>query len=80
MFELERALRIDIDKFLRIGRAYLRLSKFQSRILDQLGAILDVSAYLRPMGVKVPAIYVESADEPYPPADGTTSADPPPAF
>jgi uncharacterized damage-inducible protein DinB len=30
----------------------------------------QLSAYLRPMGAKVPAIYVESADEPYPPTDG----------
>jgi uncharacterized damage-inducible protein DinB len=28
----------------------------------------QLSSYLRPMGAKVPAIYVESADEPYPPA------------
>ena len=28
----------------------------------------QLSAYLRPMGAKVPAIYVESADEPFPPA------------
>jgi hypothetical protein len=27
----------------------------------------QLSAYLRPMGAKVPAIYVESGDEPYPP-------------
>jgi uncharacterized damage-inducible protein DinB len=26
----------------------------------------QLSAYLRPMGAKVPAIYVESADEPFP--------------
>jgi uncharacterized damage-inducible protein DinB len=42
----------------------------------------QLSAYLRPMGAKVPAIYVESADEPYPPigesASGKQSL--PPAF
>lgn len=41
----------------------------------------QLSAYLRPMGAKVPAIYVESADEPYPPehtAAGTPQV--PPAF
>lgn len=27
----------------------------------------QLSSYLRPMGAKVPAIYVESADEPFPP-------------
>jgi uncharacterized damage-inducible protein DinB len=27
-----------------------------------------LAAYLRPLGAKVPAIYVESADEPYPPS------------
>jgi uncharacterized damage-inducible protein DinB len=27
-----------------------------------------LAAYLRPVGAKVPAIYVESADEPYPPS------------
>jgi uncharacterized damage-inducible protein DinB len=39
-------------------------------------------AYLRPMGAKVPAIYVESADEPFPPEPGSMSAGtkPPPAF
>jgi uncharacterized damage-inducible protein DinB len=40
----------------------------------------QLSAYLRPMGVAVPAIYVESADEPFPPADGSTPKQPPPAF
>lgn len=43
----------------------------------------QLSAYLRPMGAKVPAIYVESADEPYPPnpgAAGTENPQPPPAF
>lgn len=41
----------------------------------------QLSAYLRPMGVKVPAIYVESADEPYPPVEGSATAQqPPPAF
>lgn len=43
----------------------------------------QLSAYLRPMGAKVPAIYVESADEPYPPTDGSTAAGEPqrpPAF
>jgi hypothetical protein len=32
------------------------------------------------MGGKVPAIYVESGDEPFPPVDGSTSKEPPPAF
>jgi uncharacterized damage-inducible protein DinB len=38
--------------------------------------------YLRAMGAKVPAIYVESADEPYPPTDGNITAETPrpPAF
>ncbi len=43
----------------------------------------QLSAYLRAMGAKVPAIYVESADEPYPPVPGTLAAQagvPPPAF
>ena len=40
----------------------------------------QLSAYLRAMGAKVPAIYVESADEPYPPIDGTVAQQPPPAF
>lgn len=40
----------------------------------------QLSAYLRPMGAKVPAIYVESADEPYPPIDGGVAVEPPPAF
>jgi len=40
----------------------------------------QLSAYLRAMGASVPAIYVESADEPYPPADGSTATVPPPAF
>jgi uncharacterized damage-inducible protein DinB len=34
----------------------------------------QLSAYLRPVGAKVPAIYVESADEPFPPTAGTTAA------
>jgi uncharacterized damage-inducible protein DinB len=37
----------------------------------------QLSAYLRPMGAKVPAIYVESADEPFP---GTGAQHQPPAF
>jgi len=42
----------------------------------------QLSAYLRPMGARVPAIYVESADEPFPGNDGSTLAaeQPPPAF
>lgn len=40
----------------------------------------QLSAYLRPMGVKVPAIYVESGDEPFPPTDGSIPEQPPPAF
>jgi uncharacterized damage-inducible protein DinB len=43
----------------------------------------QLSAYLRPMGAKVPAIYVESADEPYPPSAECTAAGQeqrPPAF
>lgn len=38
----------------------------------------QLSAYLRGMGAGVPAIYVESADEPYPPADGRVVV--PPSF
>jgi len=38
----------------------------------------QLSAYLRGMGAKVPAIYVESADEPYPPTGGLNVV--PPAF
>lgn len=43
----------------------------------------QLSAYIRPMGAKVPPIYVESADEPFPPdaeciSDATPQ--PPPAF
>lgn len=39
----------------------------------------QLSAYLRGMGAAVPAIYVESADEPYPPGeDGTIVVPPPP--
>jgi uncharacterized damage-inducible protein DinB len=42
----------------------------------------QLSAYLRPMGARVPAIYVESADEPYPAIDGNEAAEErrPPAF
>jgi uncharacterized damage-inducible protein DinB len=43
----------------------------------------QLSAYLRPMGATVPAIYVESADEAYPPSQGSAAAEkqqPPPAF
>ncbi len=41
----------------------------------------QLSTYLRPMGAKVPAIYMESADEPYPPNPGSmTENGPPPAF
>jgi uncharacterized damage-inducible protein DinB len=43
----------------------------------------QLSAYLRPMGAKVPAIYVESADEPFPPAAECAAAGKqqrPPAF
>ncbi len=39
----------------------------------------QLSTYMRGMGAAVPAIYVESADEPYPPMDGSTVV-PPPAF
>jgi uncharacterized damage-inducible protein DinB len=38
----------------------------------------QLSTYLRGMGARVPAIYVESADEPYPPTDGSVVV--PPAF
>lgn len=38
----------------------------------------QLSAYLRGMGARVPAIYVESADEPYPTTDGSDVV--PPAF
>ncbi|MCX6590729.1 MAG: DinB family protein [Acidobacteria bacterium] len=38
----------------------------------------QLSAYLRAMGARVPAIYVESADEPYPTDDGSIVV--PPAF
>jgi uncharacterized damage-inducible protein DinB len=38
----------------------------------------QLSAYLRGMGARVPAIYVESADEPFPPEDGSSVV--PPAF
>ena len=34
----------------------------------------QLSAYLRPMGANVPAIYVESADEPFTPATHTASS------
>ena len=40
----------------------------------------QLSAYLRAMGAKVPAIYVESADEPYPADDAKVTAERPPAF
>jgi uncharacterized damage-inducible protein DinB len=40
----------------------------------------QLSTYLRAMGAKVPAIYVESADEPYPSSDGNVASEPPPAF
>jgi uncharacterized damage-inducible protein DinB len=43
----------------------------------------QLSAYLRPMGAKVPAIYVESADEPYPSSSGSGGGEKqqePPAF
>ena len=40
----------------------------------------QLSTYLRAMGAKVPAIYVESADEPYPSSDGNAATEPPPAF
>jgi uncharacterized damage-inducible protein DinB len=42
----------------------------------------QLSAYLRSMGAKVPAIYVESADQPYPaePSAARESHQPPPAF
>lgn len=38
----------------------------------------QLSAYLRGMGAGVPAIYVESADEPYPSIDGSVVV--PPSF
>ena len=38
----------------------------------------QLSTYLRAIGAPVPAIYVESADEPYPPEDGSIVI--PPAF
>ena len=37
----------------------------------------QLSAYLRGVGAAVPAIYVESADEPYPSTDGTVASQPP---
>jgi len=40
----------------------------------------QLSAYLRPMGANVPAIYVESGDEPFPPVDGSVPEQSPPAF
>jgi len=43
----------------------------------------QLSAYLRPMGGKVPAIYVESADEPFSSSTGCTTTERqqrPPAF
>ena len=42
----------------------------------------QLSAYLRPMGARVPAIYVESADEPFPGNDGNKlpATQRPPAF
>jgi uncharacterized damage-inducible protein DinB len=42
----------------------------------------QLSTYLRGMGARVPAIYVESADEPYPPSDLSIAArqQQPPAF
>jgi uncharacterized damage-inducible protein DinB len=41
----------------------------------------QLSAYLRPMGAKVPAIYVESADEPFPAKGaGDAPGHRPPAF
>ena len=43
----------------------------------------QLSTYLRAMGAKMPAIYVESADEPYPPTTGSAAAESgqrPPAF
>jgi len=42
----------------------------------------QLSAYLRLLGARVPAIYVESADEPFPATDGSTLAtdERPPAF
>jgi uncharacterized damage-inducible protein DinB len=40
----------------------------------------QLSTYLRGMEAAVPAIYVESADEPYPLEDGSVPPQPPPAF
>ena len=41
----------------------------------------QLSTYLRAMGARVPAIYVESADEPYPPIVANVAGNaPPPAF
>jgi uncharacterized damage-inducible protein DinB len=43
----------------------------------------QISTYLRAMGAKVPAIHVESSDEPYPPVAGSAAAENgqrPPAF
>ena len=40
----------------------------------------QLSAYLRAMGARVPAIYVESADEPYPGDEPVSAAYRPPAF
>lgn len=43
----------------------------------------QLSAFLRGMGARVPAIYVESADEPFPPppaGEGAGAPPPPPAF
>ncbi len=42
----------------------------------------QLSAYLRPMGARVPAIYVESADEPFDGNEGTITSEmkTPPAF
>lgn len=40
----------------------------------------QLSIYLRNCNAPVPAIYVESADEPYPLEDGTLPDTPPPAF
>jgi len=40
----------------------------------------QLAAYLRPMGGKVPAIYVESGDEPYSGEGGAVDGERPPAF
>lgn len=40
----------------------------------------QLSTYLRLIGAKVPAIYVESADEPFPPIDESVALHSPPAF